>query len=252
MAGEVHDMAADELQRALEAVGTPPTVGDAAGDVRAGRWGADAGIGGQAVQRLGLHARGRGVPQHGSRRVPGGHAKRVPQHRPYGAEPDRLHRASGQLGQLLLDPQHRDDLRVDVLRPKATGPFVIEPPKQSLCVVDDFWFRYVADMGIAGPDKGEGGKYLFLPPGYDGEVPDGYYVCRPPTFTNWVVFRALGGVPAMKETKVYPLSAAAEPPAVDFVNIADFHFNTRARQRLLLLRGSQRHRARGADHRTRP
>ena len=42
---------------------------------------------------------------------------------------------------------------------------MIEAPPQSLCVVDDFWFRYVADMGIAGPDRGEGGKYLFLPPG---------------------------------------------------------------------------------------
>ena len=109
---------------------------------------------------------------------------------------------------------------------KATGPFVIEPPKQSLCVVDDFWFRYVADMGIAGPDKGEGGKYLFLPPGYEGDVPDGYFVYRPLTFTNWVVFRALGGVPALKETKVYPLAAADSPPEVEFINIAEPHFNT--------------------------
>lgn len=46
------------------------------------------------------------------------------------------------------------------------GPTVIEAPPQSLCVVDDFWFRYVADMGIAGPDGGKGGNYLFLPPGY--------------------------------------------------------------------------------------
>ena len=76
----------------------------------------------------------------------------------------------------------------------------------SLCVVDDFWFRYVADMGIAGPDKGQGGKYLFLPPGYDGEVPDGYFAYRSPTFTNWVVLRALGGVPDMKKTRIYPLA----------------------------------------------
>lgn len=26
-----------------------------------------------------------------------------------------------------------------------------------------------------GPDHGSGGKYLFLPPGYDGQVPDGYF-----------------------------------------------------------------------------
>ena len=109
---------------------------------------------------------------------------------------------------------------------KATGPFVIEPPKQSLCVVDDFWFRYVADMGIAGPDHGEGGRYLFLPPGYEGDVPDGYYVYRPPTYTNWVVLRALGGVPALKETKVYSHSAADNPPPTEFVDIAARHFNT--------------------------
>jgi hypothetical protein len=61
---------------------------------------------------------------------------------------------------------------------KAWGPTVIESPPGSLCVVDDFWQRYVTDMGIAGPDQGQGGKYLYLPPGYDGEVslqanPDG-------------------------------------------------------------------------------
>ncbi|MFH6689499.1 DUF1254 domain-containing protein [Cellulosimicrobium funkei] len=109
---------------------------------------------------------------------------------------------------------------------RETGPLVIEPPRQSLCVVDDFWFRYVADMGIAGPDRGEGGRYLFLPPGYDGEVPDGYFVHRTPTFTNWVVLRALGGVPAMKETRIYPLAEAADPPPTEFVNIAGARINT--------------------------
>lgn len=61
------------------------------------------------------------------------------------------------------------------------GPTVIEAPEGSLSVVDDLWQRYVADMGIAGPDAGKGGRYLFLPPGYDGDVPDGYFVSRSPT-----------------------------------------------------------------------
>ncbi|MBD8077766.1 DUF1254 domain-containing protein [Cellulosimicrobium arenosum] len=107
-----------------------------------------------------------------------------------------------------------------------TGPFVIEPPQQSLCVVDDFWFRYVADMGIAGPDRGEGGRYLFLPPDHDGGVPDGYHVYRTPTFTNWVVLRALGGVPAMRTTRVYPLADVDDPPETEFVNIAGARVNT--------------------------
>jgi hypothetical protein len=46
------------------------------------------------------------------------------------------------------------------------GPVVIEVPPKSLGAIDDFWYRWVTDIGITGPDKGEGGKYLVLPPGY--------------------------------------------------------------------------------------
>ena len=42
-----------------------------------------------------------------------------------------------------------------------------------LGLVDDMWYRWVGDVGITGPDKGEGGKYLLLPPGYKGDVPEG-------------------------------------------------------------------------------
>jgi hypothetical protein len=115
---------------------------------------------------------------------------------------------------------------VTMLDLKAWGPTVIEAPAQSLCVVDDFWFRYVADMGIAGPDRGAGGKYLFLPPGYDAEVPDGYFVYRTSTYTNFVVLRALGGVPAMKTTKIYPLAEAAAPQPNSFVNLSELPINT--------------------------
>ncbi len=127
---------------------------------------------------------------------------------------------------LFLTPNTETTYGTTVLDLKAWGPTVIEAPPQSLCVVDDFWFRYVADMGIAGPDKGEGGKYLFLPPGYDGEVPDGYFVYRSSTFTNWAVLRALGGVPAIRQTKIYPLADSANPEPNEFINVADLVFNT--------------------------
>ena len=46
-----------------------------------------------------------------------------------------------------------------------------------LGVVDDMWFQWVTDFGLPGPDRGEGGKYLFVPPGYKGELPgSGYFV----------------------------------------------------------------------------
>ena len=41
------------------------------------------------------------------------------------------------------------------------GPMVVESPPNTLGMVNDFFFRYVADLGNAGPDKGKGGKYLF-------------------------------------------------------------------------------------------
>ena len=109
---------------------------------------------------------------------------------------------------------------------KADGPTVIENPPNSLSVLDDFWFRYVADLGLDGPDKGAGGKYLLLPPGYDGDVPPGYFACRTPTYTNWLMVRALGGVDDILKTRVYPLSQAGAPPQMSYLNIADKTQNT--------------------------
>ena len=65
------------------------------------------------------------------------------------------------------------------------GPVVVESPPNTLGLVDDFWFHYVTDLGNAGPDKGKGGKFLFLPPGYEGAVPEGYYVFKSQTYGNW-------------------------------------------------------------------
>ncbi|MEJ2863563.1 DUF1254 domain-containing protein [Actinomycetospora flava] len=106
------------------------------------------------------------------------------------------------------------------------GPLVVENPPNSLCVVDDFWFRYVADLGIAGPDRGAGGRYVLLPPGFDGPEPEGYVALRTPTITNWLIVRALGGVDDIRTTRVYPLAAADDPPAMTYVDMASRHFNT--------------------------
>jgi len=114
------------------------------------------------------------------------------------------------------------------------GPLVIEIPPRVLGLVNDFWCRYVADVGNAGPDKGQGGKYLLLPPGYTGAVPGGYFVARSRTYGNWFCFRGFkvnGDLrPAVESTKqhfrVYPLDCAANPPAMTFVNISGAAFNT--------------------------
>ncbi len=55
------------------------------------------------------------------------------------------------------------------------GPVVIEVPPQVLGTVQDAWFRWVIDVGLPGPDRGEGGKYLIVPPGYEGDLPEGEF-----------------------------------------------------------------------------
>jgi hypothetical protein len=96
------------------------------------------------------------------------------------------------------------------------------------------WMNWVGDVGITGPDKGEGGKYLLLPPDYQGEVPKGYFVLRPPTYDMWVIWRSFlvdgdpkPGVELIKRfTKIYPLSEATNHSAPNFVDFTGKFFNT--------------------------
>jgi hypothetical protein len=66
------------------------------------------------------------------------------------------------------------------------GPMVLEVPPKFLGAIDDQWFRWVIDIGLPGPDRGVGGKYLIVPPGYEGELPQGYFVAR--SRTNYVAW----------------------------------------------------------------
>ena len=122
---------------------------------------------------------------------------------------------------------------VPTLNLDRDGPTVLELPPGQLGAFNDHWFRHLADIGPFGPGKGEGGKFLVLPPGYDGEVPEGYYVVKSPTYGVWVVVRASvkAGLEVvtkqLKESiKVYPLSKADNPPKMEFINGADKAYNT--------------------------
>jgi hypothetical protein len=115
------------------------------------------------------------------------------------------------------------------------GPVVVESPPNTLGVVDDFWFDYVTDLGNVGPDRGQGGKYLFLPPGYAGAVPPpGYFTFTSPTYGNILIWRAFAvhGDPApaaaniRAHARLYPLARAAAPPEQRFVPLSGRAFNT--------------------------
>ncbi len=113
-------------------------------------------------------------------------------------------------------------------------PMVIETPPNVLGLIDDHWFHYVADFGNAGPDKGKGGKFLIVPPGYKGDIPEGYHVAHTNTYGNWVIWRGFqvdgDTAPAVDTTKkifrVYPVSQKANPPEMNFMNVSGKFHNT--------------------------
>jgi hypothetical protein len=113
-------------------------------------------------------------------------------------------------------------------------PMVIETPPNVLGIIDDHWFKYVTDFGNAGPDRGQGGKFLILPPGYRGDVPDGYYVVQTNTYGHWVIWRGfqVDGDPApavettKKQFRIYPLSQQDNPPQMTFMNVSGTFHNT--------------------------
>lgn len=113
------------------------------------------------------------------------------------------------------------------------GPVVTEIPAGVVGMVLDSWSRYVCDLGTTGADKGKGGKYLFLPPNYSGDVPKGYYVQKSPTFGGIFVIRGFlvngDTAPAVENMKrnlrIYPLAQASKPPVPTFVNGSGRYLN---------------------------
>jgi hypothetical protein len=115
------------------------------------------------------------------------------------------------------------------------GPIVVEiPPRCGPGTVNDAFFRFVIDMGGPGPDRGQGGKYLIVPADYDDDVPEGYFVGRSPSSSNWLILRGLlvdGRPDAPRKSfedglKIYPLSEAGDPPAMEFISVSGKSFNT--------------------------
>lgn len=117
----------------------------------------------------------------------------------------------------------------------SKGPMVIEVPAGILGLLDDAAFDFVANIGVLGPDKGKGGKYLLLHNDDDTVVPDGYFELRTKTYEHWLLLRRSPGPngeteQAVTEIKtglnVYPLSEAGKPPAETFIDVSGMQYNT--------------------------
>ncbi|RJG08355.1 DUF1254 domain-containing protein [Massilia cavernae] len=115
------------------------------------------------------------------------------------------------------------------------GPVVLEiPPAEGGSItgsVDEGWQTAIEDVGPAGVDKGKGGKYLILPPGYKDKVPDGYIPMPSSTYAGFALLRSNIGSGSDadiakaavygRKVRIYPLAQAAIPPATRFVDAID-------------------------------
>lgn len=116
----------------------------------------------------------------------------------------------------------------------SDGPVVLDAPAGVLGLVNDAGFSHITNIGEAGPDRGDGAKYLFLPPGFEGAVPAGYFVFQSATFDICAELQASikdgdgpTRVKAVKEhLNIYPLALADNPPPEIFHVISDANFNT--------------------------
>jgi len=116
---------------------------------------------------------------------------------------------------------------------KETGPIVMDIPAGMLGAFNDAWFRYLNDIGPFGPDKGKGGKFLVIPPDYDGDIPSGYFVVKSRSYRVWVFMRGSiadgleNAVNNIKSNlKIYPLTLKKAPPVMEFINGSGKIFNT--------------------------
>ena len=124
---------------------------------------------------------------------------------------------------------------------KDAGPMVLEIPpaneEESITgSIDEAWQTAIEDVGPAGVDKGKGGKYLILPPGYKEPVPEGYFAMPSGTYTGYALLRSnlksaseagiAKAVAYGKRIKFYPLSQAANPPPTKFVDAIDTVFDS--------------------------
>jgi hypothetical protein len=112
------------------------------------------------------------------------------------------------------------------------GPIVIEIPPADDGVINgsimDPWQAALEDVGPAGADKGAGGKYLILPPGYTEKAPDGYIALPSANYRGYALLRSIltsgsaadveAAVAYGKRIKLYPFSQAANPPETVFLD----------------------------------
>ena len=124
------------------------------------------------------------------------------------------------------------------------GPIVLDLPPGDTdgsfnANIVNVWQMPLEDAGLLGADKGKGGKYLILPPGYADKAPDGYVALQSDTFGGYMLFRSnlkshnsadvARSIDYGKRFKVYPLAQASSPAPTIFTDAKDVTFDSTIR-----------------------
>lgn len=127
---------------------------------------------------------------------------------------------------------------------KGAGPMVLEvPPGDDQGSLNGnivtVWQTSLEDVGLLGVDHGSGGKFIILPPGYQGTIPDGYSILRPDTYAGYALVRSnlkshsdadvAASIAYAKRVRFYPLSAATNPAETVFTDVKDVTFDSTIR-----------------------
>jgi len=130
------------------------------------------------------------------------------------------------------------------LNTKDVGPIVIDVPPAGdggamNANIVNLWQQPLEDAGLLGVDKGKGIKLLMLPPGYSKKPPDGHVALQPGTNGSYALFRSnlashgdadvAKSVSYGKRVRIYPLSAASNPPPTVFTDVQGVLFDSTIR-----------------------
>ena len=138
--------------------------------------------------------------------------------------------------QQLILTANQDTIYMSGVLDLAKGPMVIDVPAGLLGTMNNIWQQPLVDIGGPfSPEQNRGGRFLILPPDYDGPMPAiAYHVVK--SDTNTVVFY-LRAIPQSRDDfpklqklvrtfRQYRLAEAKNPPEMTFISMtgkkADF------------------------------
>jgi len=109
----------------------------------------------------------------------------------------------------------------------SEGPMVIDVPGGIYGAVNNLYQQPLIDVGLTGPDKGQGGLFLVLPPNYNGSIPENYFVVESDTTQSFFAGRSFinndgdksNADNLIKQLQIYPLSQANNPPEQKFIDL---------------------------------